>query len=128
MSTNLVYSLLTQTLTSTISQHRSKIAVTPEIKTVLTKLVADDNQAIICLQALFYSRFYSQVDDSVKSYEERNLSSSGALAYIRKVLSSDVTGDIQRLMSVEELSEFSGLKCYLDKFAYLVKTVVVHNV
>lgn len=128
MSTNLVYSLLTQFLTSTISQHRSKVSVTPEIKAVLAKLVANDNQAIICLQALFYSRFYSQVNDSIKSYEEQNLVSSGALVYIRQVLSSDVSADIQRLMSVDEMSEYSGLKCYLDKFAYLIKTVVVHNV
>lgn len=127
MSTNLLYSLLTQHLTSTISQHRSKVEVTPEIRVILLKLVADDNQAIICLQALFYSKFYEQINDHVKSYEEKDLVSSGALAYIRNILSAQVSGDIQRLMTTDEIAEFGGLKCYLDKFAYLIRTVVIHN-
>jgi hypothetical protein len=126
-TSNPIYSLLTQHVAS-ISHHRSRVEVKPEIRNILTKLVTSEEQAFICLLTLFYSRYYKDLNDQPKSYEEAALVVNiKAIAYINDSLSSPVIGEIVQLMSMEEVAEHSAQRCYLDRFAFLIRTLVLHN-
>lgn len=124
---NPIYSLLTQNV-ALVSQRKSKLTVKPEIQAALNKFVLNEEQALVCLLTLFYSHYYKDLYDQPKSYDESNLVvNTNALNFINSTLSSTVVDDIKQLMTNDELSEFTSIKCYLDKFAYLIKTLVIRN-
>lgn len=127
MLTNPIYSLLTQHIPS-VSHHKSKLSVKTIVKDILAKFVSNEEQALVCLLTLFYSHYYKDLNDQPKSYEEENLVLNiKALDFIQSTLNSNVVADIQSLMSTSELAEFAALKCFLDRFAYLIKTLVIYN-
>lgn len=115
------YSVLT-TDVNPIAYDRQSVAINPLIKDIKANLIKSEDEALVCLLTFYYSDYYKRLPEPyATSYvAEELIININATKYIQEKTNSSFSTEILALATKEDRDEYSKLKSFLDKFAFLV--------
>lgn len=122
------YSVLTADV-NPISYDRQTVVINPQIKGIKANLIKNEDEALVCLLTFYYSDYYKRfAEPYATTYVAEDLVINiNATKYIQEKLNSSFSTEILNLATKEDRDEFSTLKSFLDKFAFLIYLLLTIN-